>query len=119
MTEDRRKYAQVKFNKNGTIRTELSDSYDESYVNSTMSGTGDWEYHSYKQDYENWNKTHNYYKGEAVQANVSGYNALNMGLANDDDKHNGYISVWNYQVRQCSPKNSSKWWYYNDFLEWD
>lgn len=66
MTEDRRKYAQIKFNKNGTIRTELSDSYDESYVNSTMSGTGDWEYHSYKQDYENWNKTHNYYKGEAV-----------------------------------------------------
>lgn len=119
LTEDRRKFSQMRFNKNGTIEMALSDSYDESYVSSTMSATGDYEYHAFKQDYEDWNKTHNYYYGAAVQAKISGYNAMNMGFANDDDKHNGYISVWNYQVRKCNPKSSAKWWYYNDFLEWD
>lgn len=119
LIEDRRKYAQIKFNKNGTIHTELSDSYDESYVCNTLSATGDYEYHAFKQDYENWNKTHNYYKGESVQAVISGYNAMNMGFANDDNKHNGYISCWNYQVRQKAPKDSSEWWHYNNFFNWD
>lgn len=119
LMEDRRKYASTKFNKNGTIGMSLSDSYDESYVSSMMSATGDFQYNAFKQDYEDWNKTHNYYKGEAVQAVISGYNAMNMGFANDDDKHNGYLSVWNYQVRKCSPKSSACWWHYNNFFEWD
>jgi len=119
LMEDRRKFAQTTFNKNGTIGHVLSDSYDESYVQDKLSATGDYEYHAFKQDYEDWNKTHNYYKGECVQAKISGYNAMNMGFANDDDKHNGYISCWNYQVRQHVPKSAAEWWHYNDFLEWD
>ena len=119
LMEDRRKYASTKLNKNGTIGMSLSDSYDESYVSSMMSATGDFQYNAFKQDYEDWNKTHNYYKGEAVQAKISGYNAMNMGFANDDDKHNGYLSVWNYQVRKCSPKSAACWWHYNNFFEWD
>lgn len=119
LMEDRRKFAQNTFNKNGTIGRVLSDSYDESYVQDKLSASGDYEYHAFKQDYEDWNKTHNYYKGECVQAKISGYNAMNIGFANDDDKHNGYISCWNYQVRQEVPKNSAKWWHYNNFFEWD
>lgn len=120
LIEDRRKHVETSLSKNGVHESMLSDSYEESWLKSSMSANGDWQLSAFKQDYDNWNKTRNYYKGEPVQANVSGYNVLRMGVVNDDAvEHGGRLSVWNYHVRKKAPKDSSEWWHYNSYANFD
>lgn len=63
LIEDRRKHVENTFSKNGVHETNLSDSYEEAWLKSSLSANGDWQLTSYKQDYEDYNKTKNYYQG--------------------------------------------------------
>lgn len=120
LIEDRRKHVENSLSKNGVHETQLSDSYEEAWLKSRLSSNGDWQLSVFKQDYDDWNKTKNYYKGEPVQANVSGYNVLRMGVVNDDgEEHGGRLSTWNYHVRKKSPKDDTEWWHYNSYANFD